>query len=136
MKAMAPENKERTLIAPPSNVENQAYFDAAAQSELLVGKCRDCNQHHFYPRKICPLCFSMNVEWIAGGARGSIYSFSVTRRGVTQPYAIAYVKIDEGVTLLTNIVDCDFDSLRIGQLVKLVFKPCENGNLLPVFTPT
>jgi uncharacterized protein len=132
---MASENKAHTLIAAVPNVENQTYFDAAAKGQLLLGKCKDCNEYHFYPRRICPLCFSMNVEWISGGQRGSIYSYSVTRRGAPQPYAVAYVKLDEGVMVLTNIVDCDFDSLRIGQTVKVVFKPSENGSPLPVFTP-
>jgi hypothetical protein len=37
--------------------------------------------------------------------------------------------------MMTNIVDCDFDKLRIGQDVKLVFKPTEGGPPLPMFTP-
>jgi hypothetical protein len=51
------------------------------------------------------------------------------------PYAIAYVTLDEGVTMLTNIVDCDLDTLRIGQRVRVVFKPTEGGPPVPMFTP-
>jgi len=65
---------------------------------------------------------------------GNIYSFSVMRRAL-EPYAIAYVTLQEGVTLLTNIVDCDFDALRIGQAVKLAFKLSEGGFPVPMFTP-
>jgi len=45
------------------------------------------------------------------------------------------VKLDAGVTMLTNITDCDLDALRIGQRVKVVFKTTEDGNPLPMFTP-
>jgi uncharacterized protein len=51
------------------------------------------------------------------------------------PYAIAYVTLEEGVTMMTNIVDCDFDSIRIGQNVRLVFKFSDGGPPVPMFTP-
>ncbi len=66
--------------------------------------------------------------------RGTIYSYSVMRRAPV-PYAIAYVTLEEGVTMMTNIVDCDFDALRIGQPVRVVFKPTDGGPPVPMFTP-
>jgi len=66
--------------------------------------------------------------------KGVIYSYSVMRRGAT-PYAIAYVTLDEGVTMMTNIVDCDFDSLAIGQAVEVTFRATEGDQVLPVFRP-
>ncbi|HXL64624.1 MAG TPA: OB-fold domain-containing protein, partial [Xanthobacteraceae bacterium] len=61
-------------------------------------------------------------------------AFSVMRR-VAEPYAIAHVTLAEGPTMLTNIVDCDFDKLSIGQAVALVFKESENGQPVPMFAP-
>jgi len=37
--------------------------------------------------------------------------------------------------MMTNIVDCDLDSIKIGQAVRLVFKPSEGGRRWPMFTP-
>ena len=37
--------------------------------------------------------------------------------------------------MMSNIVDCDLDTLRIGQRVKLVFKAAEGGQPVPMFTP-
>jgi uncharacterized OB-fold protein len=51
------------------------------------------------------------------------------------PYAIAYVTLQEGVSMMTNIVDCDLDKIKIGQDVKLVFKPSDGGPPVPMFTP-
>ena len=65
---------------------------------------------------------------------GTIYTFSVTRRGAGAPYCIAYVTLDEGPTMMTNIVDTDLDAVRIGQRVRVVFRPSENGTAIPMFT--
>jgi hypothetical protein len=51
------------------------------------------------------------------------------------PYVIAYVTLDEGVSMMTNIVDCDAAKLKIGQKVKVVFKAMDDGHKLPCFTP-
>ena len=56
-------------------------------------------------------------------------------RRVAVPYAIAYVTLEEGVSMMTNIVDCDLDALRIGQPVRVVFKATEGGPPVPMFTP-
>ncbi|MDB5452151.1 MAG: DNA-binding protein, partial [Caulobacteraceae bacterium] len=72
--------------------------------------------------------------WIESGGQGVIYSYSVTRRGTPTPYCIAYVTLDEGPTMMTNIVDCDLDQVRIGQRVQVVFKPTgdASGSTPPV----
>jgi uncharacterized OB-fold protein len=124
----------RPIPSPPVNAENEAFFAAAREGRLLVGSCGACGELHYYPRAVCPFCASERTEWIPAQGRGRIYSYSVMRR-VTAPYAIAYVTLDEGVTVLTNLVDCDFDRLRIGDAVRLVFKPAEGGEMIPMFTP-
>ena len=51
------------------------------------------------------------------------------------PYALAYVALDEGVTMLTNLVGLDLDKIKIGQKVKVVFKPSDGGAPVPMFAP-
>jgi hypothetical protein len=118
--------QQRAIPAPQATPEIQPFFDAAAQGRLLVKKCAACGELHHYPRALCPFCFSDRTEWIEASGRGTIYSYSVMRR-VPVPYALAYVTLEEGVTMMTNIVDCDLDALRIGRAVKVVFKPTEGG---------
>ena len=129
---MAPA-KERVVAAPPVNPETKPFWDAAAEGKLLIKKCLACGERHYYPRASCPFCFSDRTEWQAASGRGIIYSYSVVRRAPV-PYAIAYVTLDEGVTMMTNIVDSDFDQIRIGRKVSLVFKPSEGGPPVPMFT--
>ena len=125
----------RKIPAPAVNPENQAFFDAASRGKLLIKKCNTCGEFHHYPRAICPHCFSDKTEWRDAKGTGGIYTYSVLRRGVPEPYCIAYVTLEEGVSMMTNIVDCDLDKVRIGMQVKVVFKPTDGGPPVPMFTP-
>jgi uncharacterized protein len=127
------DNPERQIAAPLTNPENAPYFEAAKEGRLLVGKCNDCGEYHFYPRVLCPHCNSDKTEGVAAKGTGVIYSHSTMRRGVPAPYTIAYVTLDEGVSMMTNIVDCDPDALKIGDKVRLVFRSAEDGTPVPMF---
>ena len=127
-------SQSRKIPAPQTNPENKPFWDAASEGKLLVKRCRACGEAHHYPRALCPFCFSDDTEWQEASGRGTIYSYSVMRRAPV-PYAIAYVTLEEGPTMMTNLVDCDFDALRIGQSVKVVFTPTEGGAPMPMFTP-
>ena len=124
---------QRKIPAPPANPETKAFWEAASQGKLLIKRCASCAAVHYYPRALCPFCGSDATEWQAASGTGTLYSYSVMRRAEV-PYAIAYVTLDEGVTMMTNLVDCDFNALGIGHRVKVVFKPTDGGPPVPTFT--
>jgi uncharacterized OB-fold protein len=131
---MATFSTDRRIPAPQVDPTNKAYFDAAREGRFLIGRCKDTGRHFFYPRGVSPFTLSANVELVEAKGTGTVYSFSVMR--TKQPYCIAYVELDEGPRMITNIVDCDLDAVRIGDRVQLVFKPAENdGYQLAMFTP-
>ncbi|MEQ9642280.1 MAG: Zn-ribbon domain-containing OB-fold protein [Alphaproteobacteria bacterium] len=125
---------ERTYPDPAITLESEPYWEATKAGKLLLKKCNACGEPHFYPRSLCPHCGSTDVDWLEASGKGTIYSYSVMRRAKT-PYAIAYVTLDEGVTMMTNIVDADLDGLAVGQAVEVAFRPTEGGHALPVFKP-
>ena len=127
-------SKERIFPAPPANVEYEEFWSKANNGKLLLPRCMDTNQFFWYPRKISPFTLSANVELVEAAGKGVIYTFSVMRRANPQ-YVIAYVRLVEGVTMMTNIVECDPDSLEIGQPVELLMQEAENGQKIPVFRP-
>ena len=128
--------QEKVIAAPLLNAENQAYFDAAGEGRLLVKHCKACGSYHHYPRALCPFCHSDDVHWSESPGTGVIYTLTVTRRAGPIPYALAYVTLDkEGISMMTNIVDCDLDALRIGHKVRVVFRQSESGTAVPMFTP-
>ena len=126
--------QERPLGAPIVDAATEPYWNAAKEGVLRIKRCTACTKLHWYPRALCPYCLG-DTEWVDASGLGTIYSVSVTRRAGPVPYAIAYVKLDEGVTMLTNIVDCDLDALGIGDRVKVSFKAAEGDFAVPMFTP-
>lgn len=135
------EATEVRLPSPPPqiNSETKPFWDATAQSWLLLPRCKACDAVIWYPRAFCPVCSSFDVDWFEATGRGTIYSFTVNRRGQgdyrDRAYVVAYVELDEGPRVLTNIVDSDVEKLEVGQTVEVVFHPTSNGAALPRFRP-
>jgi uncharacterized protein len=115
--------------------ETRPFWDAAAQGIFLLPRCNACGQFHWHPRAHCPFCHGTDLGWMHGSGRGMVYSYTIVRRP-NAPYVLAYVQIDEGPILMTNVVDCDPESVRIGMPVKVCFRPTQTGRHAPVFTPS
>ena len=125
----------RQIPAPAVTIESKPFWDAAAEGKFLIKHCNACGEDHWYPRALCPFCFSDQTEWKESPGEGVIYSYSVMHRSPSGPYAIGYVTLKEGPAVLTNFVDVAPDGLSIGQKVKVKFQPTENGPPVPVFAP-
>jgi uncharacterized OB-fold protein len=129
--------------APVVLPEVKVFWDATAEGRLLLPRCQDCQTLIWYPRPFCPACGSLHVGWEQASGRGTIYSYTVNRRGAGDlpeyrtvgPYVLAYVDLAEGPRVMTNIVDCDPDSVAIGQAVEVVFHDTGQGTALPRFRP-
>jgi uncharacterized OB-fold protein len=126
-------DQQRTIIDPEITPETRAFWAEAAQERLVIGRCGSCNAAHFYPRARCPFCLSPETRLETVSGEGRIYSYSIPR--APTPFAIAFVTLVEGPTIMTNIVDCDLASLAIGQHVRLTFRASQRGQKVPVFTP-
>jgi uncharacterized protein len=126
--------------APAVNAETKEFWAATAAGRLLVKRCEDCGTLIWYPRAICPACSSLRTEWLEVSGRGSIYSYTVNNRGEgaylgAPPFVLAYVELDEGLRMMTNIVDADPADLAVGLAVEVVFHDTGDGAALPRFRP-
>ncbi len=126
---------ERKLPAPIVDGFTAPFWQAASEGVLLIRRCRACGEAHWYPRPFCPHCRSDDTDWEPTGGGGTVYSFTVTRKAGPVPYVLAYVTLDEGVTMLTNLVDAEMEALHIGQRVQVSFRQAEGGGAVPVFSP-
>ena len=124
----------RNIPAPRVLPESLPFWQAADEGRYRVKKCNSCGQVHHYPRDICPFCLSADTVWQDSAGTGVVYSFSTMGKEDTA-YTLAYVTLDEGVTVMTNLVDCDPKQVTIGQKVRVVFMPTEGGHAVPMFTP-
>ncbi len=118
----------------PVNIETATLIDefkeASAAGRFLLRWCPDCDRPHWYPRPICPFCIDNETEWRESEGQGVIYSYSVAPKS-DNGRVIAYVTLSEGITMLTNIVTNEPDSLAIGQAVEVVRDLTLSG--LPLF---
>jgi uncharacterized OB-fold protein len=124
------------IPAPTIEPGTEYFWEQAKAGKLVVKACNDCGKVHWYPRTLCPFCFG-ETTWQQAKGTGQIYTYSVMQRGNPNPYCIAYVTLDEGVTMMTQIVDCDLDTIKIGQAVEVVFKATDGKDTppAPMFRP-
>jgi uncharacterized protein len=118
------------LPAPPPHpdAETREFWDACARGTFLLTRCAACAAVRWYPRSRCPECGVAEAESFPASGHGTVYSFTVVRRAggafaVAVPYVVAYVELLEGPRILTNIIGCNPDEVRIGQQVTLRFVP-------------
>ena len=130
-----PDIMTRDIPVPAVTVETKPFWDAAAEGRFLIKRCTACGEAHWYPRALCPFCFSDETVWEESPGEGVIYSYSVMRRSPSGPFAIGYVTLNEGPAVLTNFLGVAPEALSIGQKVKVKFQPTEGGPPVPVFTP-
>lgn len=124
---------------PVVTEETVPYWDAAAEGRLLLPRCVRCSHVIWYPRSFCPECGSLEVSWFEASGRGEIYSFSVLRQSqgdysAATPYVLAYVELEEGPRVLTNLVELEATP-RIGQKVQAAFATTPGGAGLLRFRP-
>ena len=125
--------------APRRNAETAPFWDACAEGRLSIPRCDDCGELIWYPRRFCPFCSSRSVTYVDVSGRGTVYTFTIIRRGDgpfrdKAPYVLAYVRLDEGPVVMTNIVGVDPEAVAIDQAVQVVFEPAGDDRI-PRFTP-
>ncbi|WP_327355388.1 Zn-ribbon domain-containing OB-fold protein [Streptomyces sp. NBC_01304] len=113
---------------PDIDAFTQPYWDAAAEGQLLLRRCRACARAHHYPREFCPHCWSEDVEWEAASGRATLYTWSVVHRndlppfGTRTPYVAAVVDLAEGPRMMTEVVECAEADLAIGMELAVTFR--------------
>jgi uncharacterized OB-fold protein len=127
------------VFDPHPTLETERFWTAAAEGRLVLPKCDNCGNVIWYPRRFCPVCHHARVTWIDASGRGTVYSFTVVRKGRgpwkdSAPYVAAYVELEEGPRVMTNVVEVDPDAVRIGMPVEVVFDRSETA-AIPRFRP-
>ena len=130
---------------PAASWETRGYWEGAGREELVIQRCRACGTVQHRPRALCVSCLSDEIEHLVASGRGTVYTFTVTNQNQARgfatacPYVLAYVELEEGPRLLSNIVDCDPGAVSIGMAVsvRFVHQDREDGEAfaVPVFGP-
>ena len=126
---------------PRPTPQSAEFWKGAQAHQLRIQRCRDCGQHVFYPRSVCPFCLSEHLEWVRVSGRGKVYSYTVVRRSMHPafqedvPYVLAIVELEEGPRLTTNIVACPPDEVRVDMPVEVAFDDVTGEVTLVKFKP-
>ncbi|MBA3066918.1 MAG: hypothetical protein FP825_00360 [Hyphomonas sp.] len=114
--------------------EQEKFWQAAAGGQLMLGRCIDTGKPFFYPRDHSPFTGGP-ADTITASGRGTVYAHSVAYRA-KEPYCIAYVQLEEGPIVMSNILADDLsglEAIRIGDSVTLVFEADASGRMTPFF---
>lgn len=127
--------------APTITQANGAFWAATAEGRFQLQRCNECDTVLWFPRRHCPSCWTENVATFDASGKGSIYSFTIIRKGAmlykdSGPFVVAYVELAEGPRIMTNIVDCDVEAVKVGMAVEVVWHDTGQGNALYRFRPT
>jgi hypothetical protein len=134
---------DRVLPTPDPVVgdEESEFWRALADGRFLLRRCGQCGNVPWYPRPFCPACGSRDVPWFEASGTGTVYSYTIAAKAgppfdAAVPYVIAYVELDEGPRIISNVVGCPPEQVHIGQRVEVCYVPRSDGPALYRFAPT
>ncbi len=126
---------------PQPSPETRHYWEACREHQLLIQQCKDCDHYQFYPRIICTSCMGQNLEWFQSAGKGEVLSYTIITRAVSEayaadvPYVVALIKLEEGPTMMSNVVECNVEEVKIGMPVTVVFEDWSEEISIPKFRP-
>jgi len=131
------------MPVPEISADTQAFWDACNEQRLVVQRCAVCGLHRFPPRPVCSNCQSFRSEWTESSGDGRVFSYTIsyhTPHPVAArevPYNIAIIQLDDsdGVLVISNVVDCPPERLRVGLRVRLSWEQRGEGQTLYRFLP-
>lgn len=112
---------------PTPSAVTAPYFAAAARGELIFRRCDGGHAFH-YPRSLCPVCHSTQLEWEQASGRGEVVSFAVVHRPPwdslprNTPYVVVLVLLEEGPQLLSTLEQVAPADVKIGMVVQAAFE--------------
>jgi uncharacterized OB-fold protein len=125
----------------PAGADDARFWSFVAAGELRLQRCADCATFRHPPKPLCAVCGSTVSEWVAASGRGEVWAATVIHPptlpafAARTPYAAVVVRLDEGVFLVSNVLDRDPDAVVVGMPVEVVITEVEPDLRLPLFRP-
>lgn len=125
---------------PVIDNDSRVFWEGVQNHKLILQKCNDCHQYIYYPRIICPHCFSEHLSWLETSGQGEIHSYTVVHKGPPPfkdetPYVIGIIELKEGVRMMSRIVG-DQNQIEIGKPVLVIYEKIDDEVTLPYFQLT
>jgi uncharacterized OB-fold protein len=132
-------------LPDPADEADAFFWRALRDGELRIQQCTECHVYRHPPRVACAHCGAAGVAWAVAAGTGEVWSYTIVHHPTLPgfadrvPYGAVVVRLDEGVFLVSNVVDCPPDELVVGTRVELaptrVVAGSETGDdgVLPLF---
>jgi uncharacterized OB-fold protein len=123
----------------PTNPDDAGFWAALRDGELRIQRCSACGTLRHPPRPVCASCGSTEREWIPAAGTGEVWSFTVIHPPTLPafadrtPYGAVVVRLDEGVFMVSALVDCPIEELAVGTRVEVAVRKVDEDLALPLF---
>ena len=136
------EEKKYEKPLPEFRPETKPYWEAAKNHELVIPRSKTTGEFFFYPRALSPgEDMTEDIEWVKASGKAKVWTYAIHHMGPSKaykgepPYVVALVETEEGVKMMTNIVDVDPHDVTVGMDVEVVFDDVTDEVTLPKFKP-
>jgi len=130
-------DKKHPIAGPTIDPDSEGFWEGVKRQELVFQRCTGCGDWSHPPRPMCPKCRSLEKEWSPSSGKGTIHSWVTYQEaphpGFKAPYSVVLVELEEGVRLVSNLVDVKPEEITIGMPVEVVFDQVTDEIVLPKF---
>lgn len=135
-------NEAKRPLPNAEEFDTREFWAATKDKKLTYQQCENCNTIVFYPRRQCTGCTDSQLAWKTASGKGTVYTYSVVRQSYHPffrnkiPYAVAWIDLDEGPRILSNVVGVanPLADIKIGMKVQVEWEEHEALNI-PLFKP-
>lgn len=139
MTTQPPPAKKYMKVLPAIDDESAPYWKACKEHKLMIQKNMSTGKFFFYPRAIAPGDPKAKIEWVHVSGKGKVHTFTIVRQNVVAgfrdelPYVVAIIELEEGVQMMSNVVGCVPEEVKVGMAVKVQFEDVNEEISLPKF---
>ena len=118
---------DKPIPIPSNEVLTKPFWEATKRGELIIPYCNSCSTLFFYPREVCPNCFSKDLDWKKMSGKGHVYTYTHIRQAVhpsfqsANGHIYAIVQLDEGPKIPSGISGCEPKEVYVDMPVSVVF---------------
>jgi uncharacterized OB-fold protein len=126
----------------PSDPDAARFWEYVMAGELRLQRCATCGRFRHPPAPRCAGCAGSAAEWVRAKGGGEVWTYTVVHPPTLPafadrtPYGAVVVRLDEGVFMVSNVVDCPVDALTVGMRVECAVTDVGDGLRLPLFRQT
>jgi uncharacterized protein len=130
-------NAAEPIPVPRKYLDFLGFWQGADEGKLVLQKCGGCGAWCHIPQPMCPQCHSVERRWAEVSGRGRVYSWVTYHESphpaFKAPYSVVLVELEEGMRIVSNLVDVRPDEIEIGMPVEVTFDKVAEGVVLPKF---